>query len=63
MIFGWIFLAHQLGSAVAAFGAGVSRDELLTYLPAFATAGVACVIASLAVLTIRKRTSDASVPA
>lgn len=55
VVFGWIFLAHQLGSATAAFGAGVSRDELLTYLPAFAAAGVACLIASIAVLTIRKR--------
>src|SRR5258705_1282108 len=24
--FGWIFLAHQMGAATAAFGAGVSRD-------------------------------------
>jgi hypothetical protein len=56
VVFGWVFLAHQLGgSATAAFGAEVSRDELLTYLPAFAAAGVACLIASIAVLIIRKR--------
>jgi predicted MFS family arabinose efflux permease len=63
VVFGWVFLAHQLGSASAAFGAGVSRDELLTYLPAFAAAGVACLIASIAALTIRKRPTEGSVAA
>ena len=65
LIFGWIFLAHQMGSATAAFGAGVSRDALLSYLPAFFAAGVACIVASAAVLTIRKRTPEAmlAVPA
>ncbi len=58
LIFGWIFLAHQMGSATAAFGAGVSRDALLSYLPAFFAAGVACIAASAAVLTIRKRTPE-----
>ena len=65
LIFGWIFLAHQMGSATAAFGAGVSRDALLSYLPAFFAAGVACIVASAAVLTIAKRTPEAmlAVPA
>src|SRR4030088_348762 len=40
LVFGWIFTAHQLGAATAAFGAGISRDALASYLPAFATAGV-----------------------
>jgi sugar phosphate permease len=55
IVFGWIFLAHQLGSATAAFGAGATRDEFLTYLPAFAAAGVACIIAAGAILTVRKK--------
>jgi predicted MFS family arabinose efflux permease len=59
LVFGWIFVAHQMGSATAAFGAGLSRDALLSYLPAFFAAGVTCIIASGAVLTIRKRTSEA----
>jgi hypothetical protein len=44
---------------------GVWRDELLSYLPAFFAAGVACIVASAAVLTIRKRTPEAmlAVPA
>src|SRR5256886_11963579 len=42
LVFGWVFTAHQLGSATAAFAAGASRDILLSYLPAFAFAGAAC---------------------
>jgi predicted MFS family arabinose efflux permease len=52
--FGWIFAAHQLGAATAAFGAGVSRTELMTYLPALYVAGVACVIAAALVLTLAR---------
>jgi MFS family permease len=51
--FGWIFAAHQLGAATAAFGAGLSRSVLLTYLPAFFAAGAACLIASAIVWFIR----------
>ena len=44
--FGWIFAAHQLGAATAAFGAGLSRDMLASYLPAFFAAGAMCLVAS-----------------
>jgi len=54
LTFGWIFAAHQLGAATAAFGAGLSRTELMTYLPALYVAGVACVIAAALVLTIAR---------
>jgi sugar phosphate permease len=63
VVFGWIFLAHQLGSATAAFGAGVSRDELLTYLPAFALAGVACLVAAAAIMIVQKKVLVATTPA
>ena len=53
MVFGWIFAAHQLGAAVAAFGAGQVRTLLLTYNPALFTAGAACLVAGLRVLAIR----------
>jgi len=55
LVFGWIFCGHQLGSAFAAFAAGLSRTFLATYLPAFFAAGALCLIASLAVLAIDKR--------
>ena len=56
--FGWIFFSHQLGSAIAAFGAGIIRDHLLTYLPAFTAAGVICLIAAGAILTVSPRTKS-----
>ncbi len=52
LTFGWIFAAHQLGAATAAFGAGAFRTELMTYLPALYVAGVACLIAAALALTI-----------
>jgi MFS family permease len=39
VVFGWIFAGHQLGAASAAFGAGLSRTVLGSYLPAFFTLG------------------------
>ena len=53
--FGWIFAAHQLGAATAAFAAGLSRTEWNTYVPAFFGAGLACLIAAAAVWFIGAR--------
>ncbi|MAM74101.1 MAG: MFS transporter [Tistrella sp.] len=53
MVFGWIFAGHQIGAATAAFGAGLSRSELGTYLPAFFAAGILCFLAAGAVRTLR----------
>ena len=55
LVFGWIFASHQIGSAVAAFLGGAARTSLLTYMPAFAAAGVACLIAAAAVMLIARR--------
>jgi MFS family permease len=52
MIFGWIFAAHQIGSAAAAYGAGLSRTLLLTYSPALYAAGALCIVAAGAVFLI-----------
>jgi predicted MFS family arabinose efflux permease len=54
LLFGWIFASHQIGSAVAAVGAGMSRDALASYLPAFFVAGVACLLASALVIMLRR---------
>ncbi|MBI1777910.1 MAG: MFS transporter [Proteobacteria bacterium] len=56
IVFGWVFTAHQLGAATAAFGAGLSRTLLETYLPAFYLAGAACLLA--AVLALGARSSQ-----
>jgi MFS family permease len=54
LVFGWIFAGHQMGAAFAAFGAGLSRTVLATYLPAFFFAGALCVVAALIVLAIAR---------
>jgi sugar phosphate permease len=54
LVFGWIFAGHQLGAGTAAFGAGLSRTVLDTYLPAFFIAGALCVIAALLAITISR---------
>ena len=53
VVFGWIFSAHQFGSAFAAYGAGLSRDALLTYVPAFIVAGIFCFFASFLILIFK----------
>lgn len=53
MVFGWIFVGHQLGSATAAFGAGLTRTLYESYLPAFFAAGVLCLIAAAVMMTLR----------
>jgi MFS family permease len=59
MIFGWIFACHQLGSAAAAYGAGLTRTLLLTYTPALYAAGFACIVAALAIFLIPRPLSVA----
>ncbi len=54
LVFGWIFTGHQLGAAFAAFGAGLSRTLLATYLPAFFMAGALCVLAAMIALAISR---------
>jgi sugar phosphate permease len=54
IFFAWIFAGHQLGAASAAFGAGFSRTEFASYVPAFFVAGVLCLLAAALVLTIAK---------
>ncbi len=50
--FGWIFAAHQIGAACAAFGAGVARTNFSSYLPALYVAGAACLAASALIVTL-----------
>jgi predicted MFS family arabinose efflux permease len=47
VVFGWVFAAHQLGAAVAAFGAGYIRDAHGSYDLAFFVAAGLCVVAAL----------------
>ncbi|MDN3922776.1 MFS transporter [Roseateles violae] len=54
LVFGWVFAAHQIGAAVAAWGAGLSRSVLLSYSPALYAAGAACMAAALMAMAIRR---------
>ena len=54
IVFGWVFAGHQIGAASAALGAGLVRTEFSTYLPAFFVAGALCIIAAMAVISVRK---------
>jgi MFS family permease len=60
LVFGWVFAGHQLGAGSAAFGAGLSRTVLATYLPAFFAAGALCVFAALIALAISPRPKSAA---
>jgi MFS family permease len=61
LVFGWIFAGHQLGAATAAFGAGLSRTVLATYLPAFFAAGALCIVAALITLAIARHPKPVTV--
>jgi predicted MFS family arabinose efflux permease len=54
MVFGWVFACHQLGAAVAAYGAGRIRTITLSYDPAVYAAAAACAVAALMVLLARQ---------
>lgn len=55
VVYGWIFAAHQLGSAVAAGGAGIVYKMFNSYSWAFTLAGLFCLLASLFVIVIKKQ--------
>ena len=63
MVFGWVFVGHQIGSASAAFGAGLTRTLLESYLPAFFFAGALCIVAAIAVIAVRLPPKQAALPA
>src|ERR1700742_2879132 len=63
LVFGWIFAGHQIGAGAAAFGAGLSRTLLASYLPAFFVAGALCVIAALIALSISRPVKPAAAAA
>lgn len=51
-VFAWIFASHQVGSATAAYGAGLLRTWFGDYQASFIIAGLFCLLAALLVLRI-----------
>jgi MFS family permease len=62
IIFGWLLAIHQVGGAIAAFGAGFMRTALETYLQAFMISGVACLIAAAMALAISRERATPPTP-
>ena len=58
VVFGWIFGAHQLGAAAAAWGAGAARTWFGDYQGAFVTAGLLSLFASGLVIRIADSRSN-----
>ncbi|MBB3981427.1 MFS family permease [Sphingobium fontiphilum] len=58
IVFGWIFMGHQLGAASAALGGGLSRTLWQSYMPAFIGAGLLCLAAALLVLMIGRGSGE-----
>lgn len=56
LVYGWVFFGHQVGGAVAAWGAGYLRDTTGSYQSAFFIAGIGCLLAAFgaAQMTTRK---------
>ncbi|MGY1815041.1 MFS transporter [Blastococcus sp. SYSU D00820] len=54
VVFGWVFAAHQVGSALAAFGGGVVRDVTGSYDLAWTAAAVLCLVAAALSIAIRR---------
>lgn len=55
-VYGWIFASHQAGAGLAAWAGGYIREQVGDYGPAFLGAGVAAVLAGMAVLAIKRST-------
>ncbi len=58
IVFGWVFAAHQLGAAAAAFAAGVIRDTLGSYTYAWLGGAALCAIAAILSISLRPRPEE-----
>ncbi|MFM6940737.1 MAG: MFS transporter [Candidatus Planktophila sp.] len=54
VVYGWVFVGHQIGASVAAFGAAVLRVHFGDYASAFYISAAMCIVSALAVLQIGK---------
>ena len=58
VVYGWVFVGHQIGGAVAAFGAAILRVQIGDYAVAFYISGALCIVTSYFVLQIAKGVDD-----
>ena len=62
LMYGWIFAAHQLGAATAAYGAGRSTRGSAGYQMAFTGSGLLCLLAAGLALRIGHPTARPAAP-
>lgn len=61
VVYGWVFVGHQIGASVAALSAAVLRVKLGDYALSFYISATMCLVAALAVLQIAKNKTAAQV--
>ncbi len=54
IVFGWVFASHQVGAAIAAFGAGAIRDATGSYTIAWYAAGGLSILGAALAVSIRR---------
>jgi MFS family permease len=54
VVYGWVFVGHQIGASVAALGAAILRVKLGDYAVAFYISALMCLVSAYAVLQIAK---------
>jgi MFS family permease len=54
IVYGWVFAAHMIGAAIAAWAAGIVRDSVGDYAAAFVAAGWIAIIAGFAAMGIKR---------
>ena len=59
VVYGWVFVGHQIGASIAAIGAAVLRVKLGDYAVAFYISATMCLVAALAVLQIANNKTTA----
>ncbi|MEO9330394.1 MFS transporter [Gordonia aurantiaca] len=64
IVFGWVFAAHQIGAALAAFGGGIVRDIFGEYTYAWWAGAATCIVAAvLSMLVVQSRSARKESPA
>jgi sugar phosphate permease len=63
VMYGWLMVMHQVGSATAAYGAGLLRVTNGSYTDAFLASGGLCLLAALLALRIGSKNRSSSLPA
>lgn len=53
VVYGWLFAAHQLGGAFAAWFSATTRDSTGSFQLSYVFGGIFCIVAALGVLRIR----------